>query len=69
MLLRTRSKRGIMANSFYSPKTLAELYQIPLATVWKHIRRGEFKGAVRIGKHYRIPTEARLEYERKHRVR
>lgn len=55
-----------MVTSFYTPSTLAEYYQLPKTTIWKMIREGEFKGVLKLGKHYRIPHESRLEFEKKH---
>ena len=57
-----------MVSSFYTPATLAEYYQIPKTTIWKMIRQGKFKGVMKIGRHYRIPHDSRLEFEKKHRV-
>jgi len=54
--------------SYYTPATLAELYQLPKTTIWKMLRQGKFKGVLKVGKHYRIPHEARVEFEKKHRV-
>lgn len=56
-----------MISTFYTPEVLAQLYQIPKTTVWKMIREGEFRGVLKVGKHYRVPHESRLEFERRHR--
>ncbi len=55
-----------MTSTFYTPDALSQLYQIPKTTVWKMIREGEFKGVLKVGRHYRIPYEARIEFERRH---
>ena len=57
-----------MPSSYYTPGTLAQLYQIPRTTVWKMIREGKFRDVVKVGKHYRIPCSSREEFERKHRI-
>ena len=57
-----------MSSIYYTPLILSELYQIPLSTVWKWIREGQFKGAIKIGKFYRIPHDARIDFEKRHRV-
>ena len=55
-----------MTSTFYTPEVLSKLYQIPKTTIWKMIREGQFKGVLKVGRHYRIPYEARAEFERKH---
>ncbi len=55
-----------MASSFYSPATLAQLYQLPKTTIWKMIRQKKFKGVIKIGKHYRIPHDSKVEFEKIH---
>lgn len=57
-----------MPSSYYTPATLALLYQLPKTTIWKMIREGQFKGVIKVGRHYRIPSQSREEFERKHRV-
>ena len=55
-----------MSGSFYRPEVLAKLYDIPVTTIWKMIRQGKFKGALKVGKHYRIPHQSRIDFEKKH---
>jgi len=56
-----------MSVTFYSPKTLAKLYDVPKPTIWKWIRRGDFKDVLRIGKHLRISHEARIDFEKRNK--
>ena len=56
-----------MQLTWYSPKTLSDLWQIPRTTVWEMIRRGDFKDVMKVGKHYRISHEARLDFEKRHK--
>lgn len=58
----------MITSNYFTPEGLAELYQVPKTTIWKWIRQGDFKGALRIGKHIRIPDQARYEFERKHQT-
>ena len=58
-----------MTSTFYTPEVLAQLYQIPKTTIWKMIREGQFKGVLKVGRHYRIPHESRIEFEKKHQKR
>ena len=48
--------------TFFKPETLAEVWQVPQETIWKLIRAGKLK-AIKLGRLYRIPLEAKLEYE------
>lgn len=57
-----------MSAAFFKAETLADLYQIPRRTIWQYLRQGEFKGALKIGKTYRIPNEAKIEFEKRHLV-
>lgn len=57
-----------MSATFFKPDDLAALYKIPLTTMWKYLRQGKFKGAIRIGRTYRIPYEAKVEFEKNHRI-
>ena len=56
-----------MSNTFYTPEVLSQLYQIPKTTIWKMIREGQFKGVLKLGRHYRIPHQAKMDFEQKHR--
>lgn len=58
----------IMPSSYYTPETLAQLYQLPKSTIWKWIREKKLKDVIKIGKHYRIPCSSREEFERKHKI-
>jgi excisionase family DNA binding protein len=54
--------------TFFKPETLAEIWQIPVSTVWKFIREGKIKGVVRMGNRYRIPYESKVEFEERYCV-
>jgi len=58
-----------MNSNYFTPQGLADLYGIPKTTIWKWIREGEFRGALKMRKHYRISNESRLEFEKKHEVK
>lgn len=58
-----------MSNSvtFFKPETLAEVWQVPKSTIWKLIRDGKLK-AMRLGRLYRVPEEAKVEFEERYCV-
>jgi len=58
-----------MYSTFYTPATFAEIYQVPIVTVWRWIREGKIEGVIRIGKHYRISHESRMKFEKAHLVK
>ena len=57
-----------MSATFFKPETLAEVYQIPLSTIWQWLRQGKFRGAIKIGKRYRIPYSSKEDFEKRHQV-
>jgi len=55
-----------MSSAYYSTESLSQLWDVPRNTIRMWIRRGDFKGVLKFGKHIRIPHESRVEFERKH---
>ena len=57
----------MIASTYFTPGGLAELYQVPKTTIWKWVREGAFRGTLKLGKHYRISNDARIQFERERR--
>ena len=49
--------------SYYTPKTLAETWGCSLDAIYEMLWTGKLKG-FRVGRHWRVSDEARLDYER-----
>lgn len=48
---------------YYTPRTLAQAWECSPDVVYDLLRTGKLKG-FRVGRHWRVSDEARLEYER-----
>jgi len=49
----------------YTIHQVAEILQMPVETIYKHLRAGKLKGA-KLGKHWRISDEKLKEYLDEH---
>lgn len=60
MIILNKEDYSVIENT-YTPKQIAELFQVKKETIQKYIRKGDLK-AIKIGNRYRVTEEQLQEY-------